>query len=110
MHAAIGVGDCEANQLFWHEALCHAHTECSCLQSQSTLRPVMTLTFECSMFHLKVLLLMHTLMQPLLVICSAICGTALPPPGNERGAPAWQANGICTGPGTGPQPPTCCRL
>ena len=29
----------------------------------------------------------HIIVQPLLAVCSAVCGAALSPPGNERGAP-----------------------
>ena len=30
-----------------------------------------------------------TIVQPLLAVCLVVCGVALSPPGNERGAPAW---------------------
>ena len=60
----IGVGDCEANQLSWHEALWFMNV------------------------HLEAPLLMHTSVQPLSGVCTAVCGAALSPPGNERWAPA----------------------
>ena len=39
--------------------------------------------------HLEVPLLMHTLVQPLLAVCPAVCDAAFSPRGNERRAPAW---------------------
>ena len=63
-YATIGVGDCEANQSSWYEALWFM------------------------IVHLEAPLLMHTSVQPLSAVCTAVCGAALSPPGNERRAPA----------------------
>ena len=60
--ATIGVGDCEVNQSSWHEALWFMNV------------------------HLEGPLLMLTSVQPLLAVCSAVCGAELSAPGNERGA------------------------
>ena len=54
----MGVGDCEVNQSSWHEALWLMNV------------------------HLQAPLVMHTSVQPLMAVYSAICGAALSPPGN----------------------------
>ena len=58
--ATIGVGDCGANQSYWHKAL------------------------WVMIVHLDAQLLMHTSVQPLSAISTAVCGAALSPPGNDR--------------------------
>ena len=57
--ATISVEDCEVNQSSWHETLWTMNV------------------------HLEAQLLMHTLQQPLLAVCSAVCGIALSPPGKN---------------------------
>ena len=54
------MGDCEVDQLSRHEALWFMNV------------------------HLEAPLLMHISVQPLLAVCSAVCGVALFPPGNEE--------------------------
>ena len=51
--ATTDVGDCETNQTSWYETLWFINV------------------------HLEAPLLMHTLVQPLLAVCSVVCGAAL---------------------------------